>query len=381
MTTDTEAALKINKGLDGVVESNSNIGFIDGQKGVLIYCGYNLHDLVPACSFEEVAYLLFWGVLPKRAELEAFKQQLLPFYAVPKVIYEILNNAPKHAVPMAVLRTCISAMAMDDASSDDVSVEAVRQKGMRLLVAASVITTAFDRIRKGLPVIEADPQLDLAANFLYMLSGERPSEVFARALDVYFILLAEHSFNASTFTARCVVSTLSDVYSAITAAIGSLKGPLHGGANEGAMKMLEEIGSMDHVEAYLTKAFSEKKKIMGFGHRVYKTDDPRATHLREMARQMSLENKPMADWFAMQQKIEAIMLKEKNIKPNVDFYSATVLHTLKIDETLFTPLFALARTTGWTAHILEQLSDNRLIRPLANYTGAMNLPVPRIQDR
>ncbi len=383
MATDTVmASTVVAKGLEGVIVAESKIGFIDGQKGVLIYRGHNIHDLVPNCTYEEVAYLLLYGQLPNQAQLVEFKNQLAPHFVLPAVTIEFLKGLPRDAVPMAVLRTAISSVSFNDPDAEELDLDRARQKGIKLIAASAAITACFDRIRKGLSVVAPDPALKgVAEQYLYMLNGHRASDVFARALDVYFILLAEHGFNASTFTARCVISTLSDVYSAITAAIGSLKGPLHGGANEAAMDMLLEIGNVENTESYIRKALEEKRKIMGFGHRVYKTEDPRSTHLRKMASEMARENKKMAGWYAIQQKVESLMDQEKGIKSNVDFYSATVLTALGIDHDLFTPLFAVARMAGWTAHIVEQLADNRLIRPRCQYVGSVNLPVPPLAAR
>jgi citrate synthase len=357
------------KGLEGVVAANSKVCYIDGDKGVLAYRGYDIHDLAENSTFEEVTYLLWFGKLPTRAELADFSLQLVRERKIDAQIVSLIRQAPKHALPMDVLRTMVSSLAFFDPEEKSNDGAANVRKSVRLTSQIAMIVAAYDRIRKGKPLIEPDRSLSHAGNFLLMLNGELPSETATRALDIALILHADHELNASTFAARVTAATLSDMHSAITSAIGALKGPLHGGANEEVFKILEEIdrNGADPVE-YIKGMLAQKQKVPGFGHRVYTTEDPRATHLRRMSRDLGYSS-GQAKWFDYSKKIEEFINSEKKLNANVDFYSASTYHTLGIDIDLFTPIFAVSRIAGWAAHVQEQLSDNRLIRPRAEYIG------------
>ncbi|MEK3933911.1 citrate synthase [Sporosarcina sp. FSL W7-1349] len=355
------------KGLEGVVATQSAISSIIDD--TLTYVGYDIDDLANNASFEEVIYLLWHQRLPKADELAELKQQLADNMAVPQGVLDQFKMYPIDQVhPMSAVRTAVSSLGLYDEKAEDMSEEANYEKAIKLQAKVATIVTAFSRIRKGLEPIAPKPELGYAANFLYMLNGEEPEAIAIEAFDKALVLHADHELNASTFTARVCVATLSDIYSGVTAAIGALKGPLHGGANEQVMKMLMEIGEEEKVESYIREKLDNKEKIMGFGHRVYRKGDPRAKHLREMSKRLTAlrgEEK----WYNMSEKIEGIVTGEKKLPPNVDFYSASVYHSLGIDHDLFTPIFAVSRFSGWIAHILEQYSNNRLIRPRAEYVG------------
>lgn len=370
--------MSVGKGLEGVVALESRISSIINS--VLTYRGYHIDDLTNHASFEEVAFLLWYGRLPKKAELEELKEKLDQYAAIPDELYEQMKTYPHDAHPMAVLRTAVSSLGMFDADATDRSVEANLRKSMRLTAQIPTIITTYARLRKGLEPISPKSGLGFAANFLYMLNGEMPSDVAVNAFDKALILHADHELNASTFAARVTTGTLSDMYSAITTAIGTLKGPLHGGANERVMAMLKEIGSEDQIEPYIQKKLAQKEKIMGFGHRVYKQGDPRAKHLREMSKKLG-EQTGNRLWYEMSVKIEQLLSEEKGLKPNVDFYSASVYNYLGLSSDLFTPIFAMSRVVGWTAHVLEQYQDNRLIRPRARYVGEKSQSFIPIEDR
>jgi citrate synthase len=357
------------KGLEGVAATTSGICYIDGEEGVLAYRGYDIHDLADHSSFEEVCYLLWFGHLPNANELKALKQRLAEERKLDASIIYSLQLAPKHALPMDVLRTTVSALVYYDPEYDRNDHDANVNKAIRLTSQLAMIVANYDRIRKGEPVVESDRALSHAANFLLMLNGAVPSKTAERALDIALILHADHELNASTFAARVTAATLSDMHSAVTSAIGALKGPLHGGANEAVFKILKEIDAngADPVE-YVKGLLAQKKKIPGFGHRVYHTEDPRATHLRQMSRDLG-HSSGDPRWFEYSQKIEEFVRADKKLNANVDFYSASTYHTLGIDVDLFTPIFAVSRIGGWTAHVIEQLDDNRLIRPRADYIG------------
>jgi len=357
------------KGLEGVVAANSSICYIDGEKGVLAYRGIDIHELADHSNFEEVCYLLWFGKLPTRAELQEFRMQLVRERKLDAQIVSLIRQAPKHALPMDVLRTIVSALAFFDPEEKSNDAAANLHKSFRITSQLAMIVAAYDRIRKGLALIEPDRSLSHAGNFLYMLNGEVPSETATRALDIALILHADHELNASTFAARVTAATLSDMHSAITSAIGTLKGPLHGGANEAVFVILEQISESgaDPVE-FIKGMLAQKKKIPGFGHRVYTTEDPRATHLRQMSRDLGYSS-GQSKWFEISHKIEQYINAEKKLNANVDFYSASTYHTLGIEIDLFTPIFAVSRISGWTAHVMEQLNDNRLIRPRAEYVG------------
>ena len=357
------------KGLEGVVAAVSGICYIDGERGILSYRGYDIHDLASNSTFEETTYLLWFGSLPTRSQLDNFKQRLAHERQMDPAIITLLKQAPKTALPMDVLRTAVSALAFYDPEEKLNTEEANLNKSYRLTSQIAMIVAAYDRIRKGKNVVDPDPDLSHAGNFVWMLTGEKPSETATKALDIALILHADHELNASTFAARVTAATLSDMHSAITSAIGALKGPLHGGANEAAMKMLKAIDSsgedpIEHVRAMLAR----KEKVPAFGHRVYHTEDPRATHLRRMSHDLG-ESSGQPKWFNMSRKIEEFIKAEKKLNANVDFYSASTYHVLGIDIDLFTPIFAVSRISGWTAHVMEQLHDNRLIRPRADYQG------------
>ena len=356
------------KGLQDVVANESSICFIDGGKGILSYRGIDIHELAQKSTFEETTYLLWKGALPTASELEEFTQHLAGARELTPDVLDFLGRVPKTAAPMEVLRTAVSLLSLYDEDETSVQHAANLRKSFRLTAQIAMIVAVFDRIRKGKPVVKPDTSLSHAANFLWMLNGERPSETATRALDVALILHADHELNASTFAARVIAATLSDLHSAITGAIGALKGPLHGGANEAVMHLLYAIDKAgeDPVE-HVRKMLANKEKISGFGHRVYTTEDPRATHLRRMSEELGKDAEPK--WYAMSRKIELFVKDEKKLNANVDFYSASTYTTLGIDIDLFTPIFAISRVAGWCAHVMEQHDDNRLIRPRAEYTG------------
>src|SRR5450631_1589823 len=357
------------KGLEGVVATTSKICYIDGDLGVLAYRGIDIHELAHQSNFEETCYLLWFGKLPTRRELRELHERLAEERKLDASIITLLRNAPRHALPMDVLRTAVSALSFYDPQEKVNDSKANIDKAIRLTSQIAMIVAAYNRIRKGHPVVEPERSLSHAANFLLMLNGKQPSATAERALDIALILHADHELNASTFAARVVAATLSDMHSAVTAAIGALKGPLHGGANEAVFRILEAIDSSgaDPVD-YVKGMLAQKKKIPGFGHRVYHTEDPRATHLRTMSRDLG-NSSGIAKWFEISRKIEEFVVAERKLNANVDFYSASTYHTLGIDIDLFTPVFAVSRISGWTAHVMEQLSDNRLIRPRAEYQG------------
>ena len=357
------------KGLEGVVATTSSICYIDGDQGVLAYRGIDIHELADNSTFEETCYLLWYGELPTREKLKDLEQRLAEERKLDASILYRLQLAPKHALPMDVLRTTVSALSFYDPEEKSNDRDANFHKAIRLTSQIAMVVAAYDRIRKGKPVVEPDRTLSHAANFLLMLNGTHPTKTAERALDIALILHADHELNASTFAARVTAATLSDMHSAITSAIGALKGPLHGGANEAVFRILEAIDSSgaDPVD-YVKGMLAQKKKIPGFGHRVYHTEDPRATHLRTMSRDLGTSS-GQPKWFETSRAIEEFVKADKKLNANVDFYSASTYHTLGIDVDLFTPVFAVSRVGGWTAHVIEQLDDNRLIRPRADYIG------------
>jgi citrate synthase len=370
------------KGLEGVVAANSGICWIDGEAGILSYRGIDIHELAVHSTFEETTFLLWNGRLPTRAELQKFTARLSESRVLDENIVKLLKSFPAGATPMEVLRTAVSALSMYDPDEADNLHDANVRKSFRLTSQVAMIVAVYDRLRKGKSIIEPDPSLSHAANFLWMLNGEKPSETATKTLDVALILHADHELNASTFAARVIAATLSDIHSAVTGAIGALKGPLHGGANEAVMRMLFAINDAgaDPVE-YVREMLAAKKKISGFGHRVYKTEDPRATHLRRMSEQLAKDS-GVTKWYDWSRKIELFINSEKRLNANVDFYSASTYTTLGIDVDLFTPIFAVSRISGWAAHVIEQLDDNRLIRPRADYIGpAYPAPYVSIEDR
>ncbi len=354
-------------GLEGVVAGESEICYIDGQAGVLSYRGFNIHTLAEHATFEEVIYLLWNGSLPKQAELDKLKVDLAANRAIPKQVADFLGANGK-ASPMDVLRTAVSMLSLYDPIARDMTPEANELKAIKLMAQTATIVTTFNRLRNGQPIIADDPKLGLAANFLYTLNGKRPDDVMEHVFDVALTLHADHELNASTFAARVTAATLSDIYSAVTSAIGALKGPLHGGANEDVIKMLLEVGTAEKAVAKAHDMMARKAKIPGFGHRVYRTEDPRATHLRVMSEELG-KRTGQEDLYLMSKRVEETVRAEKKLNPNVDFYSASTYYSLGIPIDLFTPIFAVSRMSGWTAHILEQYTNNRLIRPRAEYLG------------
>jgi len=359
----------ISKGLEGIVANSTRLSDVLGEKGQLIYAGYDINELAGKVSFEETIHLLWHGHLPGRKELADLERNLRSRRSLPRGVIDFIQAAPKKANPMDVIRTAVSMLGLYDTElEEDINVDKNRIRALHITAKIGVIAAYFNRARQGKPLPPVREDLGEAAHFLYLLNGEEPRPEAVKTLDVAFVLHADHGMNASTFAARVTIATLTDMYSAITSAIGTLKGPLHGGANEGVIHMLEEIGSEDKVDAYIEDQLAQKKKIMGIGHRVYKVLDPRAPHLRDMAIRLTNELGD-AKWIRMSERIAALMKEKKGLNANVDFYSATVYYSLGIPTDMFTPVFAVARTAGWTGHVLEQLADNRLYRPLSEYVG------------
>jgi citrate synthase len=367
-------------GLRNVVAGQTALSTIDGERGVLTYRGINIHELAEHSTFEEIAYLLHRGALPNRTQLASFRQELARQRAVPDELLSVLRSLPRSAHPMVALRTLVSALGALDPDAGDERDEARHRKALRLTAQMATLVPMIERMRHGWTPVAPDSTLDHAANFLYMLSGERPRPSQARAMDVALILHADHEFNASTFAARVAASTLADVHGAITAALATLKGPLHGGANEAVMQMLEDVGSPERAELWVREAFDAKRKVMGFGHAVYRTEDPRATVLRRLSRQIC-EETGQKRWFELSERIEAAVKAQKGLFTNVDFYSASLYRALGIPTDLFTPVFAVSRVAGWTAHVLEQLANNKLIRPEAEYIGPAETPYVPLEAR
>lgn len=367
------------RGLEGVIAAETKISsIIDSQ---LTYAGYDIDDLTENALFEEVMFLLWNYRLPNEQELKELQEKLYGYMTLNPRMYSHFEEYTTDKVhPMTALRTSLSYLAHFDENADENDEEAIKERAIRIQAKVASLVTSFARVREGKEPVKPDPSLSYAANFLYMLRGEKPTDVEIEGFNKALILHADHELNASAFTARCTVSSLSDMYSGVTAAIGSLKGPLHGGANEQVMRMLFEIGSIDKVDAYLENAFANKQKVMGFGHRVYKNGDPRAKYLKEMSRKIA-EETGQKELFEMSVKIADIIKEEKGLLPNVDFYSATVYHSMGIEHDLFTPIFAVSRTSGWTAHIIEQLANNRIIRPRATYIGETNRKYEPIEKR
>ena len=357
------------KGLEGIVAANSGVCWIDGEAGVLSYRGIDIHELAEKSTFEETTYLLWNGMLPTELSLREFSSQLALARVLDQRMIDLLRSFPTSATPMEVLRTAVSALSFYDADEKDNSHDANVRKAYNLTAQIPMIVAIYDRIRKGLEIVPPDRSLTHAGNFLWMLNGEKPTATATHTLDIALILHADHELNASTFAARVIAATLSDIHSAVTGALGALKGPLHGGANEGVMSLLYAIdkAGADPTE-YVKELLAAKKKVMGFGHHVYKTEDPRATHLRRMSEQLGKDS-GQTKWFDYSRAIELYIKAEKNLNANVDFYSASTYTMLGIDVDLFTPIFAISRMAGWAAHVIEQLDDNRLIRPRAEYIG------------
>lgn len=372
----------IAKGLEGIVANSTALSDVRGDEGILIYAGYNIDELAGKVSYEEVVYLLWHGELPNKAQLAALHEELGSQRELPAGVIEFLKGAPKDANPMDVIRTGISMLGLyDKVASGDIDPARNRARAVSLTAKVGVIAAYFHRARLGLELLPVRKDLGEAAHFLYLLNGVEPTAEAAKTLDVAYVLHADHGMNASTFSARVTIATLSDIYSAVTSAIGTLKGPLHGGANEGVIHMLQEIGDESKVDGWVEQALATKKKVMGIGHRVYKTLDPRAPHLRSMAVQLC-EQLGEGKWIRMSERIAELMKERKGLNANVDFYSATVYYSLGLPTDMFTPIFAISRTSGWTAHILEQLVDNRLYRPLSEYVGpAVGKTVVPIEER
>lgn len=362
------------KGLEGVIANESALSKVEGLEGQLSYLGYSIDELVENCSFEEVTHLLHRGKLPNVAELADFEKSLRSNREIPQGVIDFLKSAPKDANPMDILRTAVSMLGLYDkrAKIGEPDQEANREVALSLCAQTPVIVAYHHRARQGLELLPVRDDLSESAHFLYLMTGEEPSAAAVKTLDVAYTIHADHGMNASTFSARVTIATLSDFYSAMTSAVGTLKGPLHGGANEGVIKMLKEIGSLDKVDAFVEDCLTNKKKIMGIGHRVYKVLDPRAPHLQKMAIKLT-EELGETKWIDMSERIATIMRERKGLNANVDFYSATVYYSLDIPTDLFTPIFAIARMAGWTAQVLEQLEDNRLYRPLTKYVGPAEL--------
>ena len=380
--TETKTEKPTPRGLEGIVATTSSICWIDGDAGVLSYRGIDIHELAAHSTFEETTFLLWFGHLPNQVELKDFRQKLADARALDWRVVEFLKQIPPRSNPMEVLRTAVSLMGISDPDDSDSTNAANVRKSFRLTAQIAMVVAVFDRLRRKLPIVEPDRSLSHAGNFLWMLTGEKPIAEAERAFDVALILHADHELNASTFAARVIAATLSDVHSAITGAIGALKGPLHGGANEAVAKLLTEVEAQhaDPVE-YVRGMLSRKEKVSGFGHRVYKTEDPRATHLRAMSKDLSTAA-GNTRWYDMSEAIEGFVRGEKKLNANVDFYSASTYTTLGIPTDLFTPIFAVSRISGWAAHVMEQHENNRLIRPRADYTGpAYPAPYIPIQDR
>ena len=363
----TTVPTTIAAGLEGVVAGESEICYIDGYAGILSYRGYNIHTLAQHATFEETIWLLWKGALPKQSELNLLKADLFANYAIPAPVKEFLK-ANLQGSPMDVLRTAVSMLSLSDPAAKDMSPEANQLKATKLMSQTSTIVSTFGRLRAGGTVVAPDPSLSFAGNFLYCLTGKKPDQIMEHTFDVALILHADHELNASTFAARVTAATLSDIYSSVTSAIGALKGPLHGGANEEVIKMLLEVGTSEKAVERVHEMFAKKIKIPGFGHRVYRTDDPRATHLRVMSEALG-KSTGHEDLYLMSSRVEETVRGEKKLNPNVDFYSASTYYSLGIPPDLFTPIFAVSRMSGWTAHVLEQYHNNRLIRPRAEYKG------------
>lgn len=377
----TAATPAANAGLRGVVAAQSKIGDVNGEQGILIYQGYNIHDLAANSTFEEVVYLLWNERLPNQSELDALCAEFRTHYAIPNEIVDMMKSFPKDADPMDVLRTTTSALAFfDKESAHKTDRESAVKASIKLTAQFPALVAAWERIRQGKDVVAPLADQSIAYNFMYQLKGETPDAEEVRMMDVCLILHADHELNASTFATRVASGTLADVYGAVVAGIATLAGPLHGGANTAVMKMLLEIGEVENVDAWLENALATKRKIMGIGHAVYKTEDPRATNLRRFSKRMA-EKTGITKWYEMSEKIEKEMLEKKGMHPNVDFYSASAYYLMGIPTDQYTPIFAVSRISGWTGHILEQYANNKLIRPRAEYIGARDLKYVPISER
>ncbi|HZS76144.1 MAG TPA: citrate synthase [Ktedonobacteraceae bacterium] len=367
-------------GLEDIVAAHSRICDLDGKRGKLSYYGVDIHDLARNSTFEETAYLLWYGELPTKAQLEEVVRQLQTNRTLPDEVSQLMKSLPKTSTPMDVLRTTVSALSSFDPDAGNNSPEANHRRAVRLTSVMPTIVATWDRLRNGKEPVAPLPEHNTATNFLYMLHGEMPDEYDAHVLDVALILHADHELNASTFAARVTAATLAGMYASITAAIAALSGPLHGGANEQVMRMLQRIGEPDRAESYIEGALERKERVMGFGHRVYKTEDPRATWLRQMSEELG-KRKGDSRWYEMSRTIEGYIKEHKGLNANVDFYSASVYYMLGFPVDLDTTVFACSRITGWTAHVLEQYANNRLIRPRAEYVGPRDVPYVPLDKR
>jgi citrate synthase len=367
-------------GLEDVVAGTSELCFIDGREGRLVYCGYDIRDLAQHSTFEETVYLLYHKRLPNKAELTEFDARMKGARAVPTEVLNALKALPREIHPMAALRTAVSLLGNFDADAEKTGRDAYFDTAIKLTARIATVVAAWERIRQGREPVAPRPDLSHAANFLYMLQDTEPDPFHAHVFDVALILHADHELNASTFSGRVTTATLTDMYSAVTAAVGTLKGPLHGGANEQVMKMEQAIGQVERAEAWIKEALAQKQKVVGFGHRVYKTKDPRATILERLSEEAG-QRAGDTRWFEMTRVIEQTVLREKGLYPNVDLYSGPAYFVMGIPVDLFTPIFAVSRISGWTAHILEQLANNRIIRPRAEYTGPDKLPYLPLEQR
>jgi citrate synthase len=377
---------EVKAGLEGIAVGSTAISDVDGIAGKLIYRGIDIHELATKSTFEETAYLIWFGKLPTRVQLADLRAQLARESPVPPGVIEVLRRLPAGVAPMDALRTAVSLLHHFDPDRDDNSLDATQKKAIRLTAQTATVTAAIERLRRGKEPVAPDPSLSYPANFVWMLNGEKPHDTATKSLDIALILHADHGFNASTFAARVITSTLTDIHSAITGAVGCLKGPLHGGANEAVMKTLLSVqrliasGEIKDIDDWTQKALADKKLLMGFGHRVYKTEDPRATHLRRMSKELC-EQAGQPYWYEWSARMEEIVKAEKGLNPNVDFYSATVYYVLGFPPDMYTCLFAVARMSGWTAHVIEQLSHNRIIRPESEWIGPNNVPYVPIEER
>jgi citrate synthase len=368
------------RGLEDVVAAETSISYVDGIHGRMLYQGYDIHDLAENTSFTETVFLLWHGRLPTLTERDTFRSEIVAEMRLPSQVVEMLKLTPPNSHPMAVLRTAVSMLANFDPDVENPSREANWRKAKRLLAQVPTIIADLHCVRSGKPLLSPDPNFGVSANFLYMLRGALPTELERKAVEVLMVLHADHELNASTFTARVIASTLGDMHSALAGALGALKGPLHGGANQRVMEMILDIPDVETVQAYIAGMLENKKRIMGFGHRVYRTEDPRTQHLRRYS-QLLCESRNVNHLYEISRRIEQAVMEAKGIYPNVDFYSATVQHALGIPPEYFTAVFATSRTAGWIAHIMEQYADNRLIRPASQYVGEMSRPFATIGER
>lgn len=368
------------RGLEGIIAAESSVSYVDGIHGRLLYEGYDIHDLADNTTFAEVVYLLWRKRLPTRAECDAFGAELVAEMRLPSQVLDMLKLTPPNSHPMAVLRTAVSMLANFDPDVENMSPEANWRKAKRLVAQVPTIIADLHRIRSGQPVLSPDPSFGLSANFLYMLRGTPPSQLESEAMRELMVLHADHELNASTFAARVIASTLSDMHSSLAGALAALKGSLHGGANQRVMEMILDIPDPQMVQSYIAGMLENKRRIMGFGHRVYRTEDPRSPHLKKYS-ELLCKSTGQEHLYEISRRIEKAVMDAKGIYPNVDFYSATVQHALNIPPEYFTTVFAASRTAGWIAHIMEQYADNRLIRPTSKYTGEMGLPFVPLAQR